>query len=253
MTSTRDWNAASYDAVARPVQALGHTLLDRLELRGDETVLDAGCGSGAVTAALVDRVPGGRVIAIDGAPTMVAEARARLGDRADVRLGDLSGLELEEPVDVVFSSATFHWVPDHAGLFRRLHAALRPGGRLLAQYGGDGNIACVRAAIARAAAAPEFAPALAGWPGPWTFDAPDTATAALELAGFTDIAAGLHTVTVTSDRPHEYLETVILGSHLDRLADGLRAPFVAAVAAGLPEPLVVDYVRITVSAVRPLS
>ena len=101
MTSTRDWNATSYDAVARPVQALGHTLLDRLELQGDETVLDAGCGSGAVTAALVERVPGGRVIAVDGAPTMVAEARARLGDRADVRLADLGGLALEAPVDVV--------------------------------------------------------------------------------------------------------------------------------------------------------
>jgi trans-aconitate 2-methyltransferase len=251
MSVPRDWNAISYDAVARPVQALGHTLLDRLELQGGETVLDAGCGSGAVTAALVDRVPRGRVIAVDGAPTMVAEARARLGDRADVRLADLSGLELETPVDVVFSSATFHWVPDHETLFRRLHAVLKPGGRLLAQYGGDGNIAEVRAAITRAAAEPPFAASLAGWPGPWTFDAPGVATAALERAGFTDVTAGLHTVTVTSDRPHEYLETVILGGHLQRLPDGLRAPFVAAVAAGLPEPLVVDYVRITVSARRP--
>jgi len=252
MSSTREWNAASYDAVAKPVHQLGQILLDSLDLRGDETALDAGCGCGAVTEALIARLPMGHVIAVDGAPSMVEQARSRLGDRADVRLCDLSSLQLEEPVDVIFSNATFHWVPDHANLYRRLFAALKPGGRLLAQYGGDGNVASVSAAIASVATEPAFRQSLADWGGPWIFDTPQAATIDMERAGFCEISAALHKVTATSDRPHEYLETVILGSHLQRLDEGLRAPFVAAVAAQLEEPLIVDYVRITVSAQRPI-
>src|SRR5947208_12722982 len=144
MTHTRDWNASSYVRTAAPVEAFGHKLLDRLELRGDETVLDAGCGTGGVTEQLLARVPDGRVIGVDGSPAMIERARERLGDRAELRLGDLLELELEEPVDVVFSSATFHWIADHDRLFARLFAALEPGGRLLAPCGGAGNIAGVR-------------------------------------------------------------------------------------------------------------
>jgi len=130
--NTRDWNATSYERVAAPVQAFGERLLDRLELSGDETVLDAGCGTGAVTELLVKRLPRGRVIAVDGSSAMVAQARARLGGRAEVALGDLLELQLETAVDAVFSSATFHWIADHERLYRRLFAALAPGGRLVA-------------------------------------------------------------------------------------------------------------------------
>ena len=118
-------------------------MLDRLELSGDETVLDAGCGSGRVTRLLVERVPRGRVIGVDASPSMIAKARESLAaTRAtfDLIVSDLLDLELPEPVDVVFSNATFHWILDHRRLFERLHAALRPGGRMEAQCGGIGNV-----------------------------------------------------------------------------------------------------------------
>ena len=123
----RDWNAVSYERMAGPMEALGRDVLDRLELRGDERVLDAGCGTGRVTAALLERLPRGEVVAVDGSPAMVEQARERLGERADVRVADLLELELESPVDAILSTATFHWIGDHDRLFARLRDVLVPG------------------------------------------------------------------------------------------------------------------------------
>jgi trans-aconitate 2-methyltransferase len=248
----RDWDAGTYDAVGAPVQAFGHALLDRLALNGDETALDAGCGSGAVTQALLDRLPRGRVIAVDGSPAMVEKARAELaGDpRADVRRADLVELELGEPVDVVFSSAVFHWIADHDRLFARLHVALRPGGRLLAQCGGQGNIADVRQALALATADEPFAEHFGGWEGPWNFSPPHLACERLERAGFVDVRAGTHIEPVRPDDPHGFLRTMILGGHLDRLPEDLRDPFVARVRESMAQPDEARYVRLTLTARR---
>jgi trans-aconitate 2-methyltransferase len=251
MPHTRDWNAASYARTAAPVEAFGHRLLDRLELRGDETVLDAGCGTGGVTAELLERVPDGHVIGVDGSPSMIDRARERLGTRADLRVGDLLDLALDEPVDVVFSSATFHWVADHDRLFARLYAALEPGGRLLAQCGGAGNIATVVTALDAVTAQAPFAEHFAGWTGPWNYAGPEQTVARLERAGFVDAQAGLHDEPVRPGDPREYFETIMLGSHLERLPNEQRGPFVDRVLSELGEPVTVDYVRLTMAARRP--
>ena len=251
MTHTRDWNAASYARAGAPVEAFGHRLLDRLELRGDESVLDAGCGTGGVTEELIARVPEGRVIAVDGSRSMVERARGRLGARADLRVGDLLELDLDEPVDVVFSSATFHWIADHDRLFARLFAALGPGGRLLAQCGGAGNIAMVVQALDVVTAEAPFAEHFAGWRGPWNYAGPEETVARLERAGFVDAEAGLHDERVRPEDPREYLETIMLGSHLARIPDEQRASFVERVLSHLDEPVTLDYVRLTMTARRP--
>ena len=250
MTHTRDWNAASYDRTAAPVEAFGHRLLDRLDLRGDEIVLDAGCGSGGVTDELLARVPDGRVIGVDGSRSMIERARERLGSRADLRVGDLLDLELDEPVDVVFSSATFHWIADHDRLFARLFGALKPGGRLLAQCGGAGNIATVVQALDAVTAESPFAEHFAGWRGPWNYAGPGETVARLERAGFVEARAGLHDEPVQPADPREYFETIMLGSHLERLPGEQRGPFVDRVLSELGEPVTVDYVRLTMSARR---
>jgi trans-aconitate 2-methyltransferase len=251
MTNTRDWNAASYARTAAPVEAFGHRLLDGLDLHGDETVLDAGCGTGGVTEELLARVPDGRVIGVDGSRSMIDGARERLGTRAELRVSDLLELELDGPVDAVFSSATFHWIADHDRLFARLFAALRPGGRLLAQCGGAGNVATVVAALDAVTAEPPFAEYFAGWSGPWNFAGPTETVARLERAGFADAQAGLHDEPVQPDDPREYFETIMLGAHLDRLPTGQRGPFVDRVLAELGTPVTVNYVRLTMSARRP--
>jgi trans-aconitate 2-methyltransferase len=240
----RDWNAESYQRVSAPLEAMGREVLDRLELRGDERVLDAGCGTGRVTAALLERLPRGEVVAVDGSPAMVAEARERLGPRADVRVADLTELELEAPVDAILSTATFHWIADHDRLFERMHAVLKPGGRLVAQCGGEGNVATVQAAIDRVAE-----PALTGWGGPWNFASPAATAARLERLGFTEVRTWPQVVRVEPDDPPEYLATVVLGSHLERVPAERRDAFVAAVLAEMPEPAI-EYVRLNLSGRR---
>src|ERR687893_2332800 len=97
----RDWDAVAYERLSAPITAMGTDVLDRLVLRGDETVLDAGCGTGGVTRVLHERLPSGRVIAVDAAPSMVQQARAALPPEVDVRQADLLELALAEPVDAV--------------------------------------------------------------------------------------------------------------------------------------------------------
>jgi trans-aconitate 2-methyltransferase len=245
----RDWDADSYERVSAPLEAMGREVLDRLDLRGDERVLDAGCGTGRVTAALLDRLPRGEVVAVDGSPAMVEEARARLGGRAEVRVADLVELELGRPVDAILSTATFHWIADHDRLFERLLGALVPGGRLAAQCGGAGNVAALEAAARRVGARDPFAPALAGWPGPWTFASPAETAHRLRRLGWVDVWTWAYDVRVVPDEPREYLGTVALGSHTERLAPELREPFIDAVLDELDEP-VVDYVRLNILARR---
>jgi len=135
------WDAATYDRVADPQEAWAREVLDRSQITREDTVLDAGCGSGRVTRLVLERA--GRVVAVDADPDMVAKARAALPPEVEVRRQDLLDLTVDEPVDVVFSNAVFHWIADHERLFARVHAALKPGGRLVAQCGGHGNIAHV--------------------------------------------------------------------------------------------------------------
>jgi trans-aconitate 2-methyltransferase len=246
----RDWDADSYERMSAPLEAMGREVVDRLDLRGDERVLDAGCGTGRVTAALVERLPRGKVVAVDGSPAMVEQARARLDGRADVRVADLLELRLERPVDAILSTATFHWISDHDRLFARLHDALLPGGRLVAQCGGEGNVAALNEAARTVGAREPYAAALAGWPGPWRFASPAETGERLRRLGYVDVWTWSHAVHVEPDDPREYLGTVALGSHLERLAPALREPFVDAVLAELAEP-VVDYVRLNILARRP--
>lgn len=246
--SPHDWNAPSYDRVATGVVALGHEVLDRLPLTGDETVLDAGCGAGAVTEQLVARLPHGRVIAVDASPAMVRLAAERLGDRADVRVADLTTLELDAPVDAVLSTATLHWIADHAALFARLRGVLRDGGRLAAQCGGAGNVTAVRAAAAEAGAQAPFAEALAGF-DPWTFATAEATEARLLTAGFTRARCWLESRDVsTAGAPEEYLRTVMLGAHLERLAPEHHDAYVAEVLARLGDFEVARYVRLNIEA-----
>ena len=246
----RDWDATSYERMSAPLEAMGRDVLDRLDLRGDERVLDAGCGTGRVTAALLERLPRGEVVAVDGSPAMVEAARERLGDAVELRVADLVELELDRPVDAILSTATFHWIGDHDRRFARLRDVLRPGGRLVAQCGGAGNIAALKAAAERVGARVPYVPALGGWPGPWNFASTTETAERLRRLGYTDVWTWSHDVRVEPGDPREYLGTVALGSHLERLEPALREPFVDAVIAELDEP-VVDYVRLNILARRP--
>jgi trans-aconitate 2-methyltransferase len=244
----REWDAETYDAISDPQFRWGTEVLARLELDGDETVLDAGCGSGKVTAELAKRLRGGRLIAVDGSEAMIAKARERLGEGVTYLVADLSELEAPEPVDLIFSTATFHWILDHDRLFERLYAALRPGGRLVAQCGGQGNVAEHAAVIAAVAARPEFAPHLGGMTGMWNFAAPEETERKLRDSGFVQARCWLEPKPVTPKQPLQFTSTVTLGPLLTQLPEELRRPFAETILEQSPTPLTLDYVRLNIEA-----
>src|SRR5437588_4192796 len=112
-----EWDAGAYHRLSNPQVKWGERVLECLPLRGDETVLDAGCGTGRLTAELLERLPRGRVIAMDRSANMVRAARdylgSRFGDRVTVVEADLAALDMDQAVDAIFSTSTFHWVKDH--------------------------------------------------------------------------------------------------------------------------------------------
>jgi trans-aconitate 2-methyltransferase len=248
MPGVRDWDGASYDRISGPMEALGREVLARLELQGDEVVLDAGCGSGRITQALVEQLPRGRVIAVDQSPSMVDAARERLGPDADVRVVDLLELELQEPVDAILSTATFHWIADHELLFRRLRAALRPGGRLVAQCGGEGNIDILRGRVGAVLAREPYARCFVGWRPPWNYAAAPITRERLLAAGFASAECWLMPAPRQPDHPREFLSTIVLGPHVQRLPEELREPFMDEALQVIGEPVVVDYVRLNIDA-----
>jgi trans-aconitate 2-methyltransferase len=249
MPEVRSWHGASYDRLSTPMEAMGREVLDRLPLEGDETVIDAGCGSGRITEALIERVPEGRVIGVDASASMIDAARARLGDAAELHVADLVTFDLGVRADAILSTATFHWIADHDALFARLRAHLRDGGLLVAQCGGHGNIANVHAAARETMARAPYARHLDGWRGPWNFATPEDTERRLRAAGFTRAKAWLMDRPVTPDDPHAYLTEINLGAHLGRLPEELRAPFVDEVIERLGgPPITIDYMRLNIDA-----
>jgi trans-aconitate 2-methyltransferase len=247
-----DWDAATYDRVADPQTRWGSVVLDRLPLRGDERVLDAGCGSGRVTEQLLERLPDGQVVALDGSSAMIDEARRRLGPdpRVTFVVADLlAPLPVEPPVDAILSTATFHWIADHDRLFRNLAAVLRPGGRLVAQCGGGDNIATVLAAVDEVA---EDFGLVRGWHGSKFFATPEDTAERLTSAGFVDVRTWLNpepTPLEPGEQLETFLATVILREHLPLIPAADRPRFVHAVAEHLPRPEI-DYVRLNMTARR---
>jgi len=240
------WDAETYDRTSQPQQQWAGEVLSRVVgVAPDATVLDVGCGTGRVTEHLARLVPAGRVLAIDASEDMVALARERLGERAEVWQCDVLELDLEDEVEVVFSTATLHWVRDHDALWPVLARALRPGGRLEAQCGGEGNIKRVREVIDEAAAS--VTSELEGF-SPWTFAGPGETERRLRDAGFTEIRCWLAEQPTYPEETEAFVRTSILAAHLERLPEADREPFIAAVMERVQIPL--DYVRLNVSAVR---
>ncbi|HEY1566125.1 MAG TPA: methyltransferase domain-containing protein [Solirubrobacteraceae bacterium] len=248
MSTTRDWDADTYDRVSAPQQRWAAEQLDRLELAGDEVVVDAGCGSGKITLELIRRVPRGTVYAVDAAPSMVRHTREAVGDRATALCQDLVALELPEPVDVVFSNATFHWIGDHDALFAALHRNMKPGARLLAQCGGQGNIDRFRVLADEIAFAEPFAPYFTDWVRPWNYAGAEVTAQRLERAGFTAVSTWLQEKPTPLDDPRPFISTVCLVRHLDPLPPELRERFIDAVLERYGSPVVLDYVRLNMSA-----
>jgi len=256
-----EWDAASYHRLSAPQFSWGVRVLERLRLNGDETVMDAGCGTGRLTAGLLERLPRGRVAAVDLSQNMLEEARSQLSPRFGARVrvvrADLAELPFKEGFDGVFSTAAFHWVPDHPRLFRSLYESLKPGGWLVAQCGGGPNIARLMRRASVLMASEPYAPHFSGWKDSKVFADEVTTAERLRAAGFAEVETSLEpapTVLSGADEFREFLTAVNMHAHLARLPEGrLRRRFVEELteqAATDDPPFMLDYCRLNISAHR---
>jgi trans-aconitate 2-methyltransferase len=258
----KEWNADSYHRVSGPQTEWGRRVLSRLALKGDERVIDAGCGTGRLTGELMQMLPRGWLIAIDRSWNMLVTARANLrpeygGRVAYVRV-ELPRMPFNAWADLVFSTATFHWVRDHDALFAEVLHALRPGGLLFAQCGGGPNLAQAHALAEDVMRLEQFAPYFRDWQGIWEFSTPEIAATRMRAAGFKDVETTLEpapTSLVDEASYREFVTTVIYNPHLALLPDaGLRARFIDEVAMRASQqqpPFTLDYWRLNLQGRRP--
>ena len=256
---SREWNAAEYHRLSAPQFQWGQRVLSELHLRGDERVLDAGCGTGKLTRLLLQNLPHGRVVGLDLSRNMVRLAhdnlKAEFAGRVRFVAADLVALPFHECFDGIFSTASFHWVLDHDALFRNLFASLKEGGWLHAQCGGGPNLARLRERVRSLSRAPEFAHWLADFPEPWFFSNAEGAASRLRAAGFEGIETGLEPASfaVSSSREfQDYLRTFVLHRQLELLPQhALRDSFarqVADASARDDPPWTLDYWRLNLRA-----
>ena len=254
-----EWDAASYHKVSGPQTSWGQKVLNRLHVNGDERTIDAGCGSGRLTADLLERLPAGRLIAIDRSWNMLMTARANLrpafGSRVSFAHVSLPDLPFANWADLVFSTATFHWVKDHPALFAGIVTALRPGGKLHAQCGGGPNLRRAHELAEQVMHVPPFAPYFANWPGPWEFANAEVTAERLAHAGFVEVETSLEeapTTLATEADYREFVTTVIYHPHLQLLPEPrLKQEFldgVTELAANEPVPFTLDYWRLNMHA-----
>jgi trans-aconitate 2-methyltransferase len=225
------WDPALYDGKHAYVWQHGAALLDLLEARPGERVLDLGCGTAHLTARLA--AAGAEVVGIDSSPEMVRQARrAHPGLRFEV--ADAGDFSFPEPFDAVLSNAVLHWVREPGPVVACVRRALRPGGRFVAEFGGRGNVRALSAALAEASGAagcPPFA-------GPWYFPGVAEYAAVLEGGGLDVAFAALF------DRP-----TPLEGE------GGLRdwvAMFAGEYLGGLPAAKRDEFLRRAEEAARPV-
>lgn len=256
-----DWDASSYHRVSAPQFDWGQRVIARLAPRPHERILDLGCGTGRLTGEIRQRLRGGRVVGLDRSKSMLTVARTSQHAAGPPAIryvqGDGAALPFAGAFDAVFSAATLHWIHDHPAVFASVFAALRPGGRMVAQCGGAANLGRLLARAAVLMQAPDFARFFEGWADPWYFADPGATARRLQAAGFVDIETSLAEAPAdlgSAEGFAEFIAVVCIRHHLERLPEDRRGPFTCALtdaSRGDTPPFVLDYQRLNIAARKP--
>lgn len=256
--TSSEWDADSYHRLSNPQVAWGLKVLERLKLRGDELMLDAGCGSCRLTVELRNRLPRGNVVGVNLSFNMLNQAAAHVSGRVHLVQADLQHLPFRPIFDGIFSTAAFHWVPDHTQLFRSIFSVLKPGGWLDAQCGGGPNLERIHRRAQTIIDCPEYREIFAGWRRTTHYETPETFHDNMLRAGFKDIDIWLEPAPAqlsSAEEFKDYLATVTLREHTSRITDPiLRQRFLDQLALHASQdspPFVMDYWRLNISARKP--
>ena len=226
------WDARTYDQVSRLVQyRWGQRLIKWRKWRGNEIIMDAGCGSGLLTKQLAKQVPRGKVYAVDIDPNMIKQAKNNLKsfDNVEIIQSSFTDVKLPRKMNVIFSNAALHWVLDHRKAFQNFWAMLKPMkdtrsnnySQLLIQCGGYGNLQQTITVLERIAHSDSFKVYFADWKHSWYFATPDETDALLEEIGYINRTIYLHSdrVFLPNRRIYsKFIKTVVMKPYLERLA-----------------------------------
>ena len=262
-----NWDASTYDHISHVIESWGLEILAHRKWKGDEIVLDAGCGAGTLTKILSDLVPHGRVIGIDIDPAMIEFAMTKLKDsnssNAQVMQGDISEMKFHSEFDVVFSNAVLHWIPDHKKVFDLFSQSLKSEGQLLVQCGGYGNLARSLEKFDQVKNSPRFRNYFKdqygeqAWAKPWHFPRKEDVETLLKATGFTNIHIFLENKIANLGNKKNYslyIRTIVLRPYLEYLhEEQLKKSFIDSIIneieASMPElRWKLDYVRLNIFA-----
>lgn len=162
-----EFDGKRYEQTSTHQKEWGTRLIEELQLRGDEHILDVGCGDGALTAKLAEIVPDGSVMGIDASEGMINAAQSHKKDNLTFKQLDVTTMQYHEEYDVIFSNATLHWIKDHKTLLELFYRALKPSGVLRANFAGDGNCATFNGIVKEIMGRNEFRNAFKTFEWPW--------------------------------------------------------------------------------------
>ncbi|HEU4939175.1 MAG TPA: methyltransferase domain-containing protein [Vicinamibacterales bacterium] len=263
-----DWDAGKYHRISDPQLAWGRAVAARLMPSAGERILDLGCGTGRLTAEMA-QMPEIIVVGLDASAAMLAQAYRGQTPVGDLPTGvnlagrgltpvyvraDGAALPFASAFDAIFSAAVFHWIPDHDQLFRSVHQALKPGGRVIAQCGGAGNLDRLYGRARALMDFREYRVHFTGWTNFNHFENVADTEQRLYRAGFEEIDVSLVNSPVTFDTRaafNEFVAAVCLRHHLDRLPSAARDGFMRQItdqACGDDPPLTLDYWRLNIAA-----
>jgi trans-aconitate 2-methyltransferase len=230
--SDHSWDARTYEKVSSNVQLeWGLRLLDERKWIGNEIVMDAGAGSGNLTKILANKVPNGKVYAVDVDPNMVEQAKSNLSGYKNVQImkSSMDKVNLStNSVDVIFSNAALHWILNHEAVFSHFWQLLKSNsggasGELLIECaGGNDNLAKTLPVILKIMQYDQFKGYFVNWKPSWYYPQPDETEILLQKAGFKNIEVNLSNRTTSfSDRQSFaiFVKVVILKPFLGCISD----------------------------------
>jgi trans-aconitate methyltransferase len=228
------WDPEDYEKSSSAQYSWAMALISELKLRGDERILDVGCGDGRISARLAGMAPGGSVLGVDLSPEMVGFAARKHADQANLsfQVADASMLPLAEQFDLAVSFACLHWIKDQLPVLNSIRQSLVPGGHFLMQCGGRGNAARILDLTGEIIKSPPWKEYFTGFSFPYHFYGPEEYRSWLEVAGLLPLRVELK----AKDMVHQGqagLEAIIRNTWLpytQRLPVHLQGRFVKEIA-----------------------